>query len=353
MIIPRLIWVFIANLTWLSSLGCEETDVSIDARNVSCNGGNDGRITIFSTFTSLALPYEYRINGGTFTSDSVFSDLPAGNYIISVKNSLGCILQIEDTIIITEPPLLTTQAVAEPAICGRDGRAYPVVSGGIPPYIYTWNTTPPSGIDTLRNLSPGSYQLNVRDQNGCRDSILVVVDGPQIFDVQITPINPTILFGETIQLESSINRTSGNFTYQWIPEEGLSCANCSNPVVTVFKSTTYFLFATDIDNGCKAADTVTIAVDGTPNVFIPNAFTPNGDQRNDVLKIYGVGIISGEIFIYDSRGFLAYKGLAEEEGWDGTINGTPAQEGVYFYHADIAFVDNSIQKLKGQIVLIR
>jgi gliding motility-associated-like protein len=353
MIQPRLIWAFIANLIWVSSFGCDETDVVVDARNVLCNGGNTGSITVFSTFASQALPYQYSINGGAFVSDSVFTGLSAGKYVITVKNSLNCILQIADTIFITEPPKLSVQAVAEAAVCGKDGRAYPVVSGGFPPYIFTWNTTPPSGIDTLRNLFPGSYQLSVRDQNGCRDSTVVTVDGPDVFDVQISPPNPTISLGESIQLESVINRTSGNFSYQWIPEDGLSCSNCSSPTVTIFKTSTYFLFVTDEDNRCKAADTITITVDGTPNVFIPNAFTPNGDQRNDVLKVYGLGILSGEISIYDSRGFLVYRGRTDEEGWDGTINNTPAQEGIYFYHADVTFIDNSIRKLKGQIVLIR
>lgn len=353
MILPRLIWVFIANLIWLSSFGCDETDVAIDARNVLCNGERTGRITVFSTFASQALPYQYSLNGSPFTPDSVFTGLPAGSYVVRVRNSLNCTLQIADTLIITEPPVLSAQAAAEAAVCGKDGRAYPIVSGGFPPYIYSWNTIPPSGIDTLRNLFPGSYQLNVRDQNGCKDSTVVTVDGPDVFNVQISPPDPTISFGDSIQLESEINRPSGNFSYQWIPEDGLSCSNCSSPTVTVFKSSTYFLFVTDINNGCKAADTVIISVSGSPNVFIPNAFSPNGDQRNEVLKIYGVGILSGEISIYDSRGFLVYKGRADEDGWDGTVNGTLAQEGVYFYHADIVFVDNSIQKLKGQIVLIR
>lgn len=353
MILPRFIWVFAANFIWFTSFGCDETIVAIDARNVLCNGGSTGSITLFTTFDSKALPYQYSINGGAFTSDSVFTGLSAGNYIISVRNSVGCILQIDDSIVISEPPVLSVQAVSEEAVCGKDGRAYPVVAGGLPPYLFTWNTTPPSGIDTLRNLLPGTYRLVVTDQNGCIDSTEAIIPGPEVFDVQITPPNPTIIFGDNIQLESVVNRPTGNFAYQWIPEDGLSCPDCNNPTVTVFQTKTYFLFVSDQINGCEASDTITITVEGTPNVFIPNAFTPNGDQRNDILKIYGLGIISGEIFIYDSRGFLVYKGRVEDNGWDGTVNGTPAQEGVYFYQADVAFVDNSNQKLNGQIVLMR
>jgi hypothetical protein len=152
---PGFIWVIIFSVYSITSFACDETDVVVDARDVLCFGTSTGQITVLSTFIAQALPYQYSLNGSPFTSDSVFSGLPAGVYIVSVKNSLGCIEVLSDTIVLSEPdPLIISTGVVD-AVCGNDGVAYPISSGGIAPYLYSWNTVPPTNIDTIRNLFSG------------------------------------------------------------------------------------------------------------------------------------------------------------------------------------------------------
>ena len=245
------IWVIILTMFSITSYACDETDVVVDARDVLCNGQSSGRITVLSTFISEALPYQYSINGSPFVADSVFSGLPAGVYVVSVKNALGCIEVLPDTIVLSEPVALSATTGVMDAVCGNDGSAYPIVNGGISPYLYTWNTVPTSNIDTLRNLSPGSYSLTVRDQNGCEATATAVVGGLTPLSVNILPDNPVLNYGESVALQAEVNRSSANLSYQWIPETGLSCSICPDPTATVFQNTTFIVYASEVDNGCR------------------------------------------------------------------------------------------------------
>jgi gliding motility-associated-like protein len=350
---PSFAWVIILTMLSITSFACDETDVVIDARDVLCNGQSTGRITVLSTFISEALPYQYSINGSPYTSDSVFSALPAGSYVISVKNVLGCIEVLSDTIILSEPDALSATTGVTGAVCGNDGSAFPIVNGGVSPYLYTWNTAPPTNIDTVRNLSPGSYTLTVKDQNACVVTATAVVGGLPLLTVNILPEDPVLNYGETVSLFAEVNRSSGNLSYQWIPENGLSCTNCPDPTATVFQSTTFIVYATDDDNNCRASDTIQITINGKPGLFIPNAFSPNGDGLNDRHQLFGIGIVQSNISIYDVNGFLMYKGTEADVGWDGTVEGNTAQEGLYYYYAEVVFEDGTKQKQKGEIILIR
>lgn len=350
---PGFIWVIIFSVYSITTFACDETDVVIDARDVLCSGTSTGSITVLSTFIAQALPYQYSLNGSPFTADSVFSGLPAGTYIVSVKNILGCIETLPDTIILSQPEPLIVSTGVEEAVCGNDGVAYPIASGGIAPYLYSWNTVPPSNIDTIRNLFPGDYTLTVKDQNGCEATTTAVVVGPPVLKINIIPDNPVINYGESVALLTEANRTTANLSYQWLPESGLSCANCPDPTATVFQNTSFIVYVTDDDNNCRATDTILITINGKPGLFVPNAFSPNGDGLNDRHQIFGVGIAESSISIYDVSGFLMYKGTAADGGWDGNVEGKPAQAGLYYYFAEVVFEDGTKQNQRGEIILIR
>lgn len=332
---------------------CEGTDVGVIARDVLCNGDADGVITVRSTFSSQHLPYLYSIDGLTFSADSVFDNLDVGIFSITVRNALGCDSTLNQVYEISQPAVLDVAAVSEDVICGGDGRAYPMVAGGIPPYLYQWSVGGGISIDTLRNLQTGTYSLLVEDQNGCSDIASVDVAGPPNFQVLIEPAAPTVAFGEALELSVSVNRSGGNYSYQWFPADGLSCDDCSDPTGTFFTDTELRLFVIDTDNGCRDSDTIMVKVEGEPSLFVPNAFSPNGDGRNDVFTVYGVGIKAFSLTVYDTRGFVLYQGNESEEGWDGMVNGKPALEGLYYFLADVTFVDETRNREKGQLTLIR
>lgn len=88
-------------------------------------------------------------------------------------------------------------------------------------------------------------------------------------------------------------------------------------------------------------------------IFIPNVFTPNGDGRNDVLRIYGYVIKEMQFLVYNQWGEKVFESRAQSVAWDGTYKGTPLPVGVYAYVCKIVTVDGKAKELKGMINLIR
>ncbi len=107
--------------------------------------------------------------------------------------------------------------------------------------------------------------------------------------------------------------------------------------------------------GCS--DTLTrdhyIRIYTLPKVFIPNAFTPNGDGANDVLQVYTQGVKFFEWKIFDRWGEKVFESNNVNDGWDGTYKGKEAAPGVYSYYLKLVFDDNSSRTMKGGTTLMK
>ena len=159
--------------------------ISSNFNNISCYNGNDGKISVLA---QNGLPqYQFFINGTLNTNpypyDSVFTNLSAGTYIVSVMDDNNCMER--DTIEITAP-IYPLQALAESkvVVCygASDGIAIASAAGGTPGYSYEWfdnNFVSFSNNDTAFGLSAGSYYLEVTDVNGCDTFTTVSVIAPQ------------------------------------------------------------------------------------------------------------------------------------------------------------------------------
>ena len=120
----------------------------------------------------------------------------------------------------------------------------------------------------------------------------------------------------------------------------------------------YNVFLVAINNkGCK--DTIMHRVEITPDhaVFIPNAFTPDGNGKNDMFNVYGVGIDEDrfKMEIFDRWGELIFSSNTFRKGWDGTVKGSAvdAQEGVYIYKILVTDIDGNKKNYVGHITLLR
>lgn len=140
--------------------------------NVSCNGGNDGSLTINAS--GGPMPYQYSIDGGTtWQGSSTFGSLPAGNYTITVEDNSGC--QVTVNVTITQPTAVAVNVTGTtPVSCngGSDGTITVAGSGGTPGYQYsidggaTWQ-----GSGTFTGLANGSYTITIEDANGCQSTV--------------------------------------------------------------------------------------------------------------------------------------------------------------------------------------
>lgn len=209
--------------------------------------------------------------------------------------------------------------------------------------------------DTIDYLvtAPDSLFVTVQNNIGCAISrrTAIRISKPVL---SVTEDKFIILKGQDVQLN-----VSGGLRWQWIPEDRLSDASIPNPVASPIVTTNYIVTGYD-SLDCSAQASIKIIVEDTG--FIPSLFTPNGDGKNDALKIYGLSTISSFTFsIHNREGKLVYEASnvqqVTQQGWDGMRNGLQQPPGVYFWKVTGSMASGEKVRLNGKtegsIVLVR
>ncbi len=195
----------------------------------------------------------------------------------------------------------------------------------------------------------GNYNISLlaAAQNGCTTTAgpeIVTAFGTNAFAGNDTTIADT----QPLQLQAS----GGEF-YSWSPATGLSDPNIADPVARISSNQSYVLTASSA-RGCETKDTINIQVYKGPDFYIPNAFTPNNDGKNDLLRFVSAGISKIDYFrIYNRYGQLIFSSADINGAWDGTIKGKQQASGTYVWmRGGIDFNGNAHTK-KGTVTLIR
>ena len=164
--------------------------------------------------------------------------------------------------------------------------------------------------------------------------------------------------GEEIVLEAYAS--TPNAVYTWSPADSLSCANCPAPVARPVVSTAYEIMAIDTVTGCSDVAQMRLVVRKDRNIYIPNAFSPNGDGLNDLFMIYGGLGVKGisQFKIYDRWGAEVHEAAGflpddKQFAWDGVAQGRPMPKGVYVYWAEVEYLDGEIVRYTGDVSLLR
>jgi hypothetical protein len=212
----------------------------------SCFSTANGSVSV--AVTGGVAPYRYEWSTGA-TTPSV-TGLPGGNYVVVVKDTLGCEAVVQASI--TSPVQVIAVPTVTPVTCvGKaDGRIQLAVSGGVAPYTYQWSNG--STTSLAQNLPVGRHWFKVSDANGCFTTDTLDLDAPQPFSVTLDP-NMNICIGQVVQLRTAITGT-GPVTYSWSGSNGLSG---STPMVNVTQAGTYIVTATNQRN-CVMKDTIVL-----------------------------------------------------------------------------------------------
>ncbi len=168
-------------------VGCfREDEVEVNSIDPSCDT-NTGVIAISATATTGN--YLFSIDGGAFQTDSVFTNLPPGDYLIRVQNDLGCVFYEEEIELISVVPVLSI--VSTPISChGNDATIQASGTGGNPPYEYSIDGVIFQSNPTFENLDEGIYTIYIQDVVGCRSSVLINID-PNVPLSLNTSVSPT------------------------------------------------------------------------------------------------------------------------------------------------------------------
>ncbi|ULQ55081.1 gliding motility-associated C-terminal domain-containing protein [Flavihumibacter rivuli] len=191
-----------------------------------------------------------------------------------------------------------------------------------------------------------TVQLFAESDQGCpSDTITQVI---RFYQTRAFAGNDTIAaIGEPIQLNGS-----GGTSFQWTPATGLSDPSIPNPVATLNQNTSYVLTASS-PIGCETRDTINIKVYKGPAIYVPNAFTPNGDNKNDRFRFTAVGMRKLHYFrIYNRLGQLLFDNTSNI-GWDGKLNGLDQPAGNYVWMISGEDNNGKAYVQKGSFILVR
>jgi gliding motility-associated-like protein len=298
----------------------------------------------------------------TLTND-VHKYLAPGTYYPSLTASTtrGCTKTISDTIKVSgtpQPVITSADLVCINSLIQFNGSLV------IPDTAITWSWALGNGqISSQQNVataynSTGSPQIKLEAANflGCKSDVTKNITVVPLPEIKIFA-DPVIVAGTGTVIPATYS--SNVTTYSWSPAPGLSCLDCANPYAKPQFTTRYKVSVVD-SNGCTSSRNITVTVVcNDQNYFIPNTFSPNGDGMNDVFYPRGSGINriqSMRIFnrwgqmVFEKKNFIANDA---SQGWDGKVNGKPADQDVYVYIIEFICDNASVIPIKGNVALIR
>ncbi len=262
-------------------------------------------------------------------------------------------LQPEDPVVLKVIPLVVDFSQTSTILCpGQEILLAP----GIPGVSYHWSDG--STAPDLAVTEVGHYAVTV--VSGCDTAIAEITVGDIELGIELGP-DLTIPLGDSLELAPTVYPAGGQVSYHWESSGGgslLTCTHCETLRATPFNDITYYLTVAN-DSGCVTGDSIRIKVDKTRFIYIPTAFSPNGDGFND--RFYIDGKSQEELvrlLIFDRWGDLVFQqsgGLTGDAtaGWDGRIKGAFAPGGMYVYLAEIRFLDGAVERFAGGVAVVR
>lgn len=315
-------------------------EITIQQNGSLCNG-EEMTLGVSSSFTNIIW------SNGTTANDLLIN--APGDYAVSVVDDNGC--QATAAISITDSPPEVIFEVQNPACPDGVGQLIiTTISGGITPYLISETGQVVQAGEVVDNLSVGNYNYTLEDAEGCATNLDFEITAQSILEVDL-PQQLTIKLGESIQIPV-ITSFQPSFI-SWSPSAGLDCLDCLMPIASPTETTRYFLQLVD-ENNCDWEGSALVQVT-FPGIYIPNAFSPNADGRNDVFAPAlsdAVATIS-DFSVFDRWGAQVFARSAGRPGWDGRMNGDLAPPGIYVYLIEWIDLAGNNRKETGEVLLLR
>ncbi len=206
--------------------------------------------------------------------------------------------------------------------------------------------------------SAGFYENNFQTIYGCDSTLIHLISLlPQTSYLNIIKDSMLVSLGNSTEINVSTN--INNQTIKWEPPTYLDCDDCINVTATPYQNIKYIVTATD-ENGCIISDSISLYVDNTRHVYIPNIITPDITDGNNVFQVFtdqgAKSILSLKVF--DRWGSRVYSGVnltpnVPGEGWDGIFLGEKVQPAVFVFIAEVLFLDGETAVYTGDLTVIR
>ena len=304
---------------------------------LDCNNANTGAINLL--VSGGTPPFVYTWNNGAITED--LTNIPAGNYAITVTDARGCTKTAQYSITRPNPLALsvntTTNANCNAHTVTQIFTAQP--TGGVPLYQFNWSSGTVTGTNNefMTTTQNGLVTVTATDAIGCTTNYSLNVVLPTLGNPTFSPSSIgytsygiySIL--DPIQFNSTI---TGDYTsVLWDFGDG-TFSNELNPVHTYLIPNDYYLVTQTVTYpfGCVYVMHLALKVEVGYLLVVPSAFTPNNnDGINDTLRPVTKGLKNVHLDIYDTWGSLIYSEVGDViVGWNGKIKGINSENGNYY-----------------------
>jgi gliding motility-associated-like protein len=292
----------------------------------------------------------------------------AGVYTLEITNTdNGCVDNQSVTVqLVDNAPTGADLDVFSPPCYGVNDGAIVVlnVASGTPPFEYKLGDEPYSINNVFINLPPGKYPIRVKDALGCEWDTEVLLDSPPPLTVTFQNLNletETLPLGDSVKLKAFVSVPLSTLeSIVWTPTGvDAQCPGCLELFVQP-RLTTAYSIKVENENGCRAEDRVTVHVSEDRPVFVPNAFSPNGDGYNDLLNFFGGTSVQNvkSFLIFNRWGETIYENYNFQPndltvGWDGKHRGETLNPSVFVWFAEVEFVDGVSKIFEGDVSLMR
>ncbi len=327
---------------------------------------SDTIITVSATASPAGVSFDWTTADGNIISAPTAQQIQVdavGDYVLLVTNpNNGCTATKSTTV--TANSAVPSGLVFDDhdVRCFGETNGYSTiasVTGGTPPYQYSFEGGPYGSTTTFTNLPAGVYQVGVLDALGCKYSTTFDIAEPPQIVVDLGP-DTLIRLGDSLLIDFSNVVNIPNSQIQQMAWSGsfIGCDTC--PAFWMKPLNSQVLSLTVIDTlGCRALDVRFIEVDKQRHIYVPSAFAPDSDDNNLFYIFGGQDVLEIEQFqVFDRWGERVhnYTHFAPNDptsGWDGTFRNNKADPAVFVWWARIKFIDNVVKTYKGSVTLTR
>jgi gliding motility-associated-like protein len=351
------------SVTVTDNLGCSASatasiinmpgpEIEIDqVTNEMCSASNGA---ISAVVNGGTLPLHFNWNSSPAQTTQNLVAVHAGNYTVTVTDDNGCTATASAIITNTPPPEVSFTNVVDETCHKGNGSAILHIEGGNPPYTYMWEQFPLLADTLLDQIGEGIYTVSVSD-SFCTvyDSVAIHnIPGP-VAAFRVYPEATTIETPRVVFYDESVGATEWNWDFgDW------TYSTVSSPIHNYTDTGTFRVRLMIFDDqGCMDSISHEALIIGYINIFVPNAFSPNGDGVNDIFNAFGQNICDFEMYIYNRWGEEAFHSTDLNEGWNGIAKGKKAPDGVYswiiWYRDDYRLFQMDRKSIKGHLTLLR
>ncbi len=289
-------------------------------------------------------PNDASIQVSVTASTTYYVQLTIGNCVESAQVNVGLLAELLEL----EPDF---------TVCAGDTVTLTALNP-LPGFTLTWSPADlivsGQGSTSVQAFVPEDQIFTLVATNGdceVEADIFVSTSGLDFNAIQATATPDLVLAGESTVLTA----TPVGFDYQWSPSASVDQPNAATTTASPTETTTYTVTISDGD--CIYTDAVQVRVFdftcGPPNIYVPNAFTPNSDNLNELLYVRGNYITDLYFVIYNRWGEKIFETRSLNEGWDGTYKGRDVDPAVFVYYLEAVCEDGQNYFDKGNITVIR